>query len=307
MWFNRLKYCAVLRRFHAILVTILVVSLVGLTGTSYGAEPPTPKQPSVKSAKPRLPLKSAPSAQPGRSFKRAPQTYRYTAYLEESTQRQGTVAVAGVKWECKGRRCMAQMHRPTLQVDACRALAKLVGKVHAYGHGSMKLNRHQLKQCNASVSKVTTTNVTRKHAAPRPKTSVSRRVPHTPAPKMEVRGARRTLPLWHVPESRIRASAARVLPKPRVISQGDDCNDRDPNIHPNQPESRCDGVDDNCNGEIDEGLRITAYRDRDHDLFGDPESGFLACPQDVVGELTNNNFDCDDNNPRVNPSAGNCP
>jgi len=34
---------------------------------------------------------------------------------------------------------------------------------------------------------------------------------------------------------------------------GTDCNDRDPSIHPNQSDP-CNGVDDNCNGKVDEGL-----------------------------------------------------
>jgi hypothetical protein len=34
-----------------------------------------------------------------------------------------------------------------------------------------------------------------------------------------------------------------------------DCNDADPSIHPNAPEA-CNGKDDNCNGQIDEGLGL---------------------------------------------------
>lgn len=38
------------------------------------------------------------------------------------------------------------------------------------------------------------------------------------------------------------------------IAAGDDCADGDPAVHPGQPES-CNGIDDDCDGEVDEGCR----------------------------------------------------
>ena len=46
-----------------------------------------------------------------------------------------------------------------------------------------------------------------------------------------------------------------------------DCNDADPNVHSGATEV-CDGVDNNCDGQIDEGLKITFYRDLDGDGYG---------------------------------------
>ncbi|MFP2961642.1 MopE-related protein, partial [Myxococcus sp. 1LA] len=40
-------------------------------------------------------------------------------------------------------------------------------------------------------------------------------------------------------------------PPPGYVVEGGDCNDNDPNIHPNQPELVCDGKDDNCDDVID--------------------------------------------------------
>jgi hypothetical protein len=210
--------------------------------------------------------------------------YSYIAKLEQVTLRQGTFTAAGMKWTCKDKRCTGQAREPKPLLEDCRALAEIVGKVNVFGHNTMNLNDQQIIKCNKGL-----------------------RVKKQRPEGMVVRGETRDLPLWRVAPEEMRIAAEKRDWPPNVTSQGRDCNDSDPNIHPNQPESRCDGVDDNCNGEIDEGLRIVAYRDMDHDLFGDPESGFLACPGDVVGELTDNNFDCDDTDPTVNPAAGNCP
>jgi len=47
-----------------------------------------------------------------------------------------------------------------------------------------------------------------------------------------------------------------------------DCNDYEAKIHPGQPEI-CNGKDDNCDGQIDEGLPImTVYEDKDGDGYG---------------------------------------
>lgn len=81
-----------------------------------------------------------------------------------------------------------------------------------------------------------------------------------------------------------------------------DCNDTDPAVHPGTLET-CNGVDDNCNSQIDEGLRTTFYQDGDGDGYGidDPAKAILACtvPKGYVAS----NTDCNDGNPGVNPSA----
>jgi hypothetical protein len=79
-----------------------------------------------------------------------------------------------------------------------------------------------------------------------------------------------------------------------------DCNDTDPAISPVAYDI-CDGVDNNCDGAIDEDVQLTFYLDADEDGFGDPNSTTLSC-EEPEG-YTSNNLDCDDIEPEVNPIA----
>ncbi|MEZ4317065.1 MAG: DUF2341 domain-containing protein [Myxococcota bacterium] len=80
-----------------------------------------------------------------------------------------------------------------------------------------------------------------------------------------------------------------------------DCNDGDPNLHPNAVEI-CDGIDQDCDGTADDGLATsTWYRDQDGDLFGTGLDTVSDCaqPSGYVGAAG----DCDDAAIAVNPSA----
>ncbi|MEC8380337.1 MAG: MopE-related protein [Myxococcota bacterium] len=80
-----------------------------------------------------------------------------------------------------------------------------------------------------------------------------------------------------------------------------DCNDNDININPGAAEI-CDGLDNNCNQQIDDGLNFSNYFDDDDmDGFGDPSSVLSACFQPNGTVL--NGFDCDDSNIDVNPAV----
>ncbi len=75
------------------------------------------------------------------------------------------------------------------------------------------------------------------------------------------------------------------------IPNGTDCNDASAAAFPGADEV-CDGVDNDCDGTVDDGVTGTYYADADGDGFGDPASGTVACEQ-PVGHVTDNT-DCDD-------------
>lgn len=58
----------------------------------------------------------------------------------------------------------------------------------------------------------------------------------------------------------------------RWVTRSSDCDDVDPDIN-SQATERCNGRDDDCDGELDDGLtRTTWYRDEDGDGFGEDTS-----------------------------------
>jgi hypothetical protein len=100
------------------------------------------------------------------------------------------------------------------------------------------------------------------------------------------------------------ASATRACRQPPgSADNGLDCDDGDAAISPAAAEV-CNGVDDDCDGTVDEEDAVDAptwYADRDGDGFGDPLTTTRACRQPP--DSAQNGEDCDDDNSAVNPAA----
>ena len=76
----------------------------------------------------------------------------------------------------------------------------------------------------------------------------------------------------------------------------EDCDDGAASINPGATEI-CDGIDNNCNSTIDEGLTTTFYQDFDGDGFGNLAVTTKACS--VPSGYVTNSTDCNDNNRSV--------
>ncbi len=89
------------------------------------------------------------------------------------------------------------------------------------------------------------------------------------------------------------------------VSNSLDCNDNNIAINPSANEI-CNGIDDDCDGLVDAndpnliGANVW-YLDSDGDSYGNPTNSQLSCTQPAG--YVNNNLDCDDSDPAINPSG----
>ena len=79
-----------------------------------------------------------------------------------------------------------------------------------------------------------------------------------------------------------------------------DCDDSNSGVHPGATEL-CNEIDDDCDGQVDEGVTTTYYQDSDGDDYGNPTLTTQACsaPQGYVTD----NTDCNDSNSSVHSGA----
>ncbi|OQB61738.1 MAG: Protein metal binding site [Bacteroidetes bacterium ADurb.Bin141] len=96
-------------------------------------------------------------------------------------------------------------------------------------------------------------------------------------------------------------SVINSTPPAGYVTDSTDCNDGNASINPGATEL-CNGIDDNCDGQIDEGCNTTTwYADNDADNYGDITNSTVSQTQPVgyVADST----DCNDNNAAINPGA----
>ena len=79
-----------------------------------------------------------------------------------------------------------------------------------------------------------------------------------------------------------------------------DCNDESADAYPGAEEV-CDGIDNDCNGEIDEQGGMVVHADADGDGYGDPATSATLC--EPGSGWVSNYDDCDDASSENNPDA----
>jgi MYXO-CTERM domain-containing protein len=84
------------------------------------------------------------------------------------------------------------------------------------------------------------------------------------------------------------------------VSNGKDCNDADSGVNSGAVEV-CDNNDNNCNGQVDEGLSSTWYEDLDGDGYGNTSTGRQAC--NGPGGYVQQGGDCNDSDSLYHPGA----
>jgi hypothetical protein len=87
---------------------------------------------------------------------------------------------------------------------------------------------------------------------------------------------------------------------PNYVSNADDCDDTDGNVYPGATEV-CNGIDDNCDDVVDEGVKQTFYLDSDDDGYGDAANSTEACT--APPNYVSNADDCDDGDASAYPGA----
>ncbi|MSQ02715.1 MAG: hypothetical protein EXR71_12630, partial [Myxococcales bacterium] len=86
------------------------------------------------------------------------------------------------------------------------------------------------------------------------------------------------------------------------VNNADDCDDADRGRFPGNDET-CNGLDDDCDGDVDEDAvdAVLVYDDGDADGYGDVARARLVCgmPEGTTADAT----DCDDGNPFIHPDG----
>ncbi|HAU66177.1 TPA: hypothetical protein DCW61_02405 [Candidatus Uhrbacteria bacterium] len=84
------------------------------------------------------------------------------------------------------------------------------------------------------------------------------------------------------------------------VDHNSDCDDTDKFVHPQMSET-CNGIDDNCDGAIDDENITVWYQDADLDTYGNSLVAITQCNQ--PDGYVENPLDCDDGDPQINPDG----
>jgi len=131
----------------------LCSGMMAMAGSPYNPTIPAPGsgfRPHV--TQPSLKQNPVISRSLGHTQRSVVQIHQYIAITKNRARKQGVVKAGGVRWNCKGNRCMthAAWTRPTVQV--CRALARMVGVIQSYGMRGVSLKAKGVKRCNTGVA-----------------------------------------------------------------------------------------------------------------------------------------------------------
>jgi hypothetical protein len=92
-------------------------------------------------------------------------------------------------------------------------------------------------------------------------------------------------------------------PQDGWVENDDDCDDGDADVYPGADEY-CDGMDNDCDDEVDEGAALDAptwFADADADGYGDADTTAVACG--APSGYSDDDTDCDDSDDAVFPGA----
>ena len=99
-------------------------------------------------------------------------------------------------------------------------------------------------------------------------------------------------------------SMSACAPPSGYVADSSDCDDSTEAIRPDADEF-CNGIDDDCDGEADEGVPVDSslfYIDIDGDGYGDADTAFLGCDPGPIGVPSPG--DCDDGDVAISPAVG---
>ena len=233
--------------------------------------------------------------------------YSYTARTAKKVTT--SVTAGAVRWECREHLCSNIGPWPSLGIEACRSLARLVGPIEAFGRSGLQYTPAQVTECNQPSIVITSPGVV--VVIPRSCTSDGDCNDGLYCNGEERCGSnrkcQRAIPINC--DDRVACTTDRCREDERACQHfapdidgdghadraciladgsaaGDDCNDTDSNAFPGAAEV-CNAFDEDCNPET------IGDKDSDADGFVDMfcSNGTLA------GE------DCDDGRRRINPNA----